>query len=113
MAKPKQSILAISGSATINSSNEKILHAIKNGFEEQVNIEVCNIIKELPHFNPGLTEEPPLVVQQFFDKIKAADGVLICTPEYIFSIPAILKNALEWTVSTLGYAVKFDLEGLI
>lgn len=42
----------------------------------------------------------PTVVQQLRDKVAGADAVVICTPEYIFSLPGILKNALEWLVAT-------------
>jgi len=42
----------------------------------------------------------PTVVQQLREKVAQADAVVICTPEYIFSLPGILKNALEWLVST-------------
>ena len=42
----------------------------------------------------------PTVVQQLREKVAAADAVIICSPEYVFSLPGILKNALEWLVST-------------
>jgi NAD(P)H-dependent FMN reductase len=35
-----------------------------------------------------------------------ADAVIICTPEYVFSLPGVLKNALEWTVSTMVFSYK-------
>lgn len=55
----------------------------------------------MPHFNPDLdTENPPEKVTSFRNKISQADGVIICTPEYVFSLPGSLKNALEWCVST-------------
>ena len=38
--------------------------------------------------------------------IAAADGVVICTPEYVFSLPGSLKNAIEWTVSTTVFSNK-------
>jgi chromate reductase, NAD(P)H dehydrogenase (quinone) len=48
----------------------------------------------------------PNSVRDFRQKIEQADGVLISTPEYVFSIPGILKNALEWTVSTIVFNEK-------
>ena len=39
-------------------------------------------------------------------EIEAADGIIICTPEYVFSLPGVLKNALEWTVSTTIFSGK-------
>lgn len=48
----------------------------------------------------------PTVVQQLRQKVADADGILICTPEYVFSLPGILKNALEWLVSTTSLTDK-------
>ena len=52
----------------------------------------------LPHFNPGREENEGVVI--FKKVIAAADGVIICTPEYAFGVPGVLKNALDWTVSS-------------
>jgi chromate reductase len=38
--------------------------------------------------------------------IGQADAILICTPEYVFSLPGAFKNALEWTVSTILFTDK-------
>ena len=56
---------------------------------------------ELPHFTPDLDGEasPPSVVM-WRELIKNADGLLICTPEYAFGVPGVLKNALDWAVSS-------------
>ncbi len=96
-----QSIFAISGSTRKNSSNWKILKFIQENFKNQLNIEIYENLDQLPHFDPNLKEGEafPPNVKSFFEKIQNADGVLICTPEYVFSPPAILKTALEWTVS--------------
>ena len=50
--------------------------------------------------------DPPCVISEFRKAIEDADGVLICTPEYLFSIPSGLKNALEWCVSTTVFSAK-------
>ncbi|WP_230470731.1 NADPH-dependent FMN reductase [Flavobacterium cheongpyeongense] len=42
----------------------------------------------------------------FRDKIIAAEGIIICTSEYVFSLPGSLKNALEWCVSTTIFSTK-------
>ncbi len=51
-------------------------------------------------------ENPPEAVLAFRKQIAAADGVLICTPEYVFTLPGSLKNALEWCVSTTIFSQK-------
>lgn len=61
----------------------------------------------LPHFDPEQTiETPPPQVVALRDAISAAAGVIISTPEYIFSIPARLKNMLEWCVATTVFSQK-------
>ena len=64
-------------------------------------------LTELPYFNQDVTnEQAPQSVKDFRKAIERADGILICTPEYVFSLPGILKNALEWTVSTTLFTEK-------
>ncbi len=66
-----------------------------------VKVTLYDGLADLPHFDPGLDTEDPLpVVTDLRKQLKQADGILICTPEYAFGIPAALKNALEWTVSS-------------
>jgi chromate reductase len=96
-----KSLLAISGSTKINSSNENIISFILDQFKDEVNTEFYKGLKDLPYFEPGLNEgQLPEEVKKFLSKINAADAILICTPEYVFSLPGILKNALEWTVAS-------------
>lgn len=64
-------------------------------------------LTELPYFNQDVTDEQaPPSVHDFRKAIAAADGIVICTPEYVFSLPGVLKNALEWTVSTTVFSDK-------
>jgi chromate reductase len=102
-----KNIVAISGSTRKNSSNETILQTIKERFKETLNVQVFNNIAELPHFDPDpYPENLPLPVIAFRDSIERADGVIICSPEYVFSLPAVLKNALEWMVATTIFTEK-------
>lgn len=94
-------LLAISGSTRSNSSNESILKVIANFYPETVEVVIYNGITNLPYFNPDDDKEN--VAQSVIDfrkQIETADGIIICTPEYVFSLPGVLKNALEWAVST-------------
>ena len=92
-------ILAISGSLRSNSSNTAILHAVANLAPENVIIQQFEGLGNFPHFSPGIDENNSFITD-FRRKIEAADGVIICTPEYAFGIPGVLKNALDWIVST-------------
>lgn len=61
----------------------------------------------MPHFKTQLTDKDiPKQIVDFRNKIKNADGIIICTPEYIFSIPSGLKNMIEWCVSTTVFSNK-------
>ncbi|SFD64365.1 NADPH-dependent FMN reductase [Flavobacterium phragmitis] len=104
---PSTKILAITGSTRSNSSNFKILQYISNHLKAEFEVEIFENIASLPHFNPDLdTENPPQEIISFRNKIEQSDGVLICTPEYVFSLPGSLKNALEWCVSTTIFSDK-------
>lgn len=102
-------ILAISGSARQHSSNEALLNILSRFFPKNYNLTIFNQLNSLPYFDPDLVNEEhplPLSVKAFFSMIKEADAVIICTPEYVFSLPGVLKNALEWTVSTTLFSFK-------
>ena len=100
-------ILAITGSTRKNSSNYKILQFISDRMNNSFEIEIFEDLDKLPHFNPDLdTENPPDKISLFRNKIVQADGIIICTPEYVFSLPGTLKNVLEWCVSTTIFSKK-------
>ena len=102
-----KNILAISGSLRSRSTNLTIIENIAEMFADEINVTIYDGLASLPHFNPDLEiVEPSAEVADFRRQIRAADGVLICTPEYVFSIPGALKNALEWTVGTCDFAGK-------
>ncbi|MGE6356297.1 NADPH-dependent FMN reductase [Flavobacterium sp. NPDC079362] len=107
MQKETIKIFAITGSTRRNSSNYKILKYISENIKTEFKIEIFEDLAGFPHFNPDLdNDDAPKEVKEFRDKISEADGVLICTPEYVFSIPGSLKNALEWCVSTIIFSDK-------
>jgi chromate reductase, NAD(P)H dehydrogenase (quinone) len=91
-------ILALPGSLRANSSTHVVLHEVEKMLPADVVFEIFDDVGALPHFDG--TDETPIVVQNFLDKLKAADAVLICTPEYAFGVPGSLKNALDWTVGS-------------
>ena len=94
-------ILAVSGSLRTNSSNGAIINAIAAMAPAGVQVLIYDELGNLPHFDPGLdTGTPSAAVADLRKQIKNADGILICTPEYAFGVPAALKNAIEWTVSS-------------
>lgn len=103
----KKNIFVIIGSAGKNSANQKLIDYLQQLAKEYFNFTVFKDLKTLPHFDPELsTDDPPKEIIDFRNHIEKANGVIICTPEYIFSIPAGLKNAIEWCVSTTIFSGK-------
>lgn len=103
----KTKIFIIIGSASKNSVNEKLIDIFINLTNDFSDITVYNDLKMLPHFDPELsTDHPPTAIIDFRNNIEKADAILICTPEYVFSIPSGLKNAIEWCVSTTVFSEK-------
>ena len=87
--------------------NLYILTAIAAMYAEKTDFIIYTEIDQLPHINPDLdTDNAPEPVDYFRKNIQDADGVLICTPEYVYSLPGSLKNAIEWTVSTILFTDK-------
>ena len=107
MNLPRKTIFIINGSASQNSSNHRLIDYFVRNIPEAFDVHVWDDLKKLPHFDPELSaENPPEIVLQFRKAIEQADAVLICTPEYVFSIPSGLKNALEWCVVTTVFTDK-------
>lgn len=103
----KKRIIAISGSTRSHSANASLIQIVADLTRDVYEIVIFEGIAQLPHFNPDLDgDHPPAEVDAFRKQIAEADGVLICTPEYVFSLPGSLKNALEWMVSTVIFTDK-------
>lgn len=105
--KTKKNIFAIIGSAGKNSSNLKLVQKIAELTNNDLHINIFDRLSTLPHFDPELSiANTPGVIVDFRNAVQQADGIIICTPEYIFSIPAGLKNAIEWCVATTVFSRK-------
>ncbi|MCK0471664.1 NADPH-dependent FMN reductase [Halalkalibacter sp. APA_J-10(15)] len=99
--KANKVIVALSGSIRENSSTQRTLNSLQKHISTECEYIIYNGLHKLPHFNPDLDgETPPSDVQSFRSLLDQADGVVICTPEYIKGVPGVLKNALEWLVSS-------------
>ncbi|MCK9403430.1 MAG: NAD(P)H-dependent oxidoreductase [Chitinophagaceae bacterium] len=103
----KKNIFVIIGSASQNSANQKLVDNFANLIKFDFNLTIFSDLKKLPHFDPELSSDnPPKLIVEFRELISKADGILISTPEYVFSIPSGLKNAIEWCVSTTVFSDK-------
>lgn len=89
-------LLAISGSLRSDSLNTKLARATASLAPHGVGIEVVTL-HGLPMYDEDVRAGGiPAPVAQLAARVREADGVLIATPEYNFSVPGALKNALDW-----------------
>jgi chromate reductase len=96
-------LLAISGSLRAVSSNTAALQALQAVAPPYVTIILYDQLAALPFFNPDLDGEgdtPPEEVQALRDAVGRSDGLVISSPEYAHGVPGVLKNALDWLVSS-------------
>lgn len=91
----KINILGFAGSLRKNSFNRAILRAAVELAPLDISIETFDL-EGIPPFNQDLEGNAPEKVKDFKSKIRAADAILIATPEYNYSIPGVLKNAIDW-----------------
>ena len=90
-------IVGIAGSLRRGSYNLMLLRAAADIMPEGVSLEIGSI-NDIPLYNADVEAEQgvPAPVQHLKDRIAAADGLLIVTPEYNNAMPGVLKNALDW-----------------
>lgn len=86
-------VLGIVGSLRRESYNRKLLRTAEYLAPAGMRIEEAQL-EGIPLFNPDYGV--PVAVQELKERIRKADAVLIATPEYNYSIPGVLKNALDW-----------------
>jgi chromate reductase len=98
-------LLAISGSLRKGSYNTALLHAWKKYAPEGVDIELLSAddIRALPPYDTDLEQSAyPESASKLKERIRAADALIISTPEYNRSVPGVLKNLLDWTTRPTG-----------
>ncbi|MDQ8187142.1 NADPH-dependent FMN reductase [Pelagicoccus sp. SDUM812002] len=92
-------VLTICGSLRKGSSNANLIEAYIRCAPTGISFSSLDTIAALPIYNPDMDVEPmPTVVAETRRKVRAADLLVFSTPEYIHSLPAALKNLLEWLV---------------
>lgn len=97
----KIKILGIAGSLRKNSYNRALLSAAVELAPPDAEIEIFDI-SDIPPFNQDFEADPPAIVAEFKNKIRTADAILFVTPEYNYSIPGVLKNAIDWASRPYG-----------
>lgn len=94
-------ILGIPGSLRRQSFNRYALEAAAELVPADASFTIADI-DGIPPFNQDLEEDLPSAVRQFKEAISAADAILFATPEYNYSIPGVLKNAIDWASRPYG-----------
>jgi NAD(P)H-dependent FMN reductase len=94
-------VLAISGSLQAQSRNLALLTTAARVAPPGVDLELFDGIRDLPHFNPDTEANAvPDSVLRWRQALAGSDAVLIACPEYGFSLPGALKNAIDWVIGS-------------
>ncbi|MGT2836429.1 NADPH-dependent FMN reductase [Streptococcus macacae] len=88
-------LIGLVGTNSEKSTNRQLLQYMQKHFADKAKIELIEI-KNIPIFNKPSHHKIPIEITEIAKKIEAADGVIIGTPEYDHSIPAVLMSALAW-----------------
>lgn len=100
-------VAAISGSNREESMNHRLIKVITDLASDIFTVDLFQGMTDIPPFDPDLDGmDPPIPVFKLRSFLRQADGILICTPEYAAGVPGTLKNALDWTVSSMELSRK-------
>jgi chromate reductase, NAD(P)H dehydrogenase (quinone) len=94
-------ILGIAGSLRRGSYNKAALRVAQQLVPEDATIEIFDL-DGIPGFNQDDELQPPAKVTELKNRVRAADAILFATPEYNYSIPGVLKNAIDWASRPYG-----------
>ncbi len=94
-------VLGFAGSLRKGSFNKALLRAAVEVAPAGMEIEIFDL-EGIPPFNQDLETMPPERAKEFKAKVRAADALLIATPEANYSVPGVLKNAIDWASRPYG-----------
>lgn len=94
-------IAVIVGSLKKTSLNRQFALALSKLARPKLDLKIVEI-GELPFYSEDAEKPPPPTVVRFKSEIETADAVMFITPEYLRSIPGVLKNAIEWGARPYG-----------
>ena len=98
---PDLKILGIPGSLRKASFNRSALAAAQWLLPDGASLDVFEL-EGIPVYNQDLDKQPPARVVELKAHVRAADAILFATPEYNYSIPGVLKNAIDWASRPYG-----------
>ena len=97
----KTSLLGFAGSLRKGSYNKSLISAAVGLLPEDATLEIFDL-EGIPPFNQDLENAPPQKVVEFKSRIRACDALVISTPEHNYSVPGVLKNAIDWASRPYG-----------
>lgn len=95
-------VLVFGGSLRRGSYTSALMRAAEEVVPEGVEVELWERLAEVTPFNADEESRPPPVIVDFKARIKKADAILVATPEYNYSVPGYLKNAMDWASRPYG-----------
>lgn len=101
MDKNKIKVLGFAGSLRQGSYNKALVRSAADLVPDDMQLEIFDL-EGIPPFNQDIEQNMPYKVREFKTKIREADAILIATPEYNFSVPGVLKNAIDWASRPYG-----------
>ncbi|HEX6982150.1 MAG TPA: NAD(P)H-dependent oxidoreductase [Balneolaceae bacterium] len=97
----KLQILGMAGSLRQKSFNRALLREAVQLAPDEAEIEIFEL-DGIPGFNQDKEKDPPQKVKDLKQKVSKADAILFVTPEYNYSVPGVLKNAIDWASRPYG-----------
>jgi chromate reductase, NAD(P)H dehydrogenase (quinone) len=94
-------ILGFAGSLRKGSYNKSLLRSAAQLLPPETSLQIFDL-SEIPPYNQDLDNNMPPKVKEFKTKIRESDALLIATPEYNYSIPGVLKNAIDYASRPYG-----------
>jgi chromate reductase, NAD(P)H dehydrogenase (quinone) len=89
-------LIGMSGSLRTGSYSVAVLHTLRERFADRADLHIYDLAP-IPLYNQDFEgERRPPVVKKMIADIAAADGLVLCAPEYNHSVPGVLKNAIDW-----------------
>ena len=96
-------IVVLVGSLRADSVNRRLAQRLVEDAPDGTSLEILDGLAELPFYNEDIDgEDVPAAVRELRERVAAADRVLVVTPEYNGTMPAVLNNAIDWLSRPYG-----------
>jgi NAD(P)H-dependent FMN reductase len=102
-------VLILVGSLRADSINRRLAEAVREQAPAGVTVDIADSLGQIPFYNEDIDgDDAPIAVRTFRDQVAAADRVLVVTPEYNGTMPAVLNNAIDWASRPFGQGALKD-----